>query len=122
MKMNITFFFFFFFFFFLKNHKVRGVQFFEGLTERYNFHVYDILVRDKEDPTLHNGSHRDDQVADLLFAAAQDDVITVRKVLSLGLDSNAHDYDRVRIEKQKQRLFFSYFFFKTKLFLLFFEK
>ena len=64
------------------------------LAQRYNFHVYDSLVRTKKDPTMHNDSPRDEQIADCLFAAARDDLISATKVLSLGLDPNACDYDR----------------------------
>lgn len=73
---------------------IRGVKLMRLLSERYNFHVYDTLVRLKLDPTLHNFSSKDDHTADLLFAASKDDAISIIKVLSLGVDVNACDYDR----------------------------
>jgi glutaminase len=72
---------------------VRGAKLMHLLTHKYNFHVYDILVRNKVDPTLHRGSLEDEHVADLMFSAARGDTTSVLKVLSLGIGANVPDYD-----------------------------
>jgi glutaminase len=72
---------------------VRGAKLMHLLTHKYNFHVYDILVRNKVDPTLHRGTLEDEHVADLMFSAARGDTTSVLRVLSLGISANAPDYD-----------------------------
>jgi glutaminase len=72
----------------------RGAEFLSLLSEKYNFHVYDSLVRSKSDPTIHNDSAADEQTCELLNAASKNDVVTASKILSLGLNPDACDYDR----------------------------
>jgi glutaminase len=72
---------------------VRGAKLMHLLAHKYNFHVYDILVRNKVDPTLHRGSLEDEHIADLMFSSARGDATSVLKVLSLGIDANVADYD-----------------------------
>merc|ERR1712178_263958 len=44
--------------------------------------------------SLRGGSHRDERIADLLFAAGQGDATSVRKALALGIEASAADYDQ----------------------------
>jgi glutaminase len=75
-------------------NSARGIDVLGRLTKLYNFHCYDILVRGKLDPSLHQGSTRDFQLNQLLMAASLDDVMEVRRLHSLGVNVSASDYDR----------------------------
>ena len=75
-------------------NSARGIDVLGRLTKLYNFHCYDILVRGKLDPSLHQGSTQDFQLNQLLMAASLDDVMEVRRLHSLGVNVSASDYDR----------------------------
>ncbi len=79
-----------------QGNSVRGIEFCRRLVKRFNFHVYDGLgdaESDKIDPRY--TEHHDERtlLIDLCWAASEGDCEGIHRLVLLGADPNAADYD-----------------------------
>jgi glutaminase len=75
-------------------NSVRGNGVCVELTRRFNFHMYDGVVRGKYDPTLSRGGYGCQNSSALITAASEDNVLEIKRlVLAFSVDVNAGDYD-----------------------------
>jgi glutaminase len=78
-------------------NSVRGIEFCRKLVEMYNVHVYDSLVSgaesNKRDPRLKKNHETIQGVIELCWAASQGDLDEIRRLVAIGQDLNASDYD-----------------------------
>jgi len=76
----------------------RGVEAYKKLVDRFSFHQFDSLTglvgdKTKKDPTKKTNQIMYDQVASLLFASSQGDLMDVINLYNLDVDIWAADYD-----------------------------
>lgn len=78
-------------------NSVRGVEFCRQLVSRFKFHTFDSMVGltdNRIDPRRNIYESRFGAVTALCWAAAEGDVAEMRRLIALGVDCNACDYDR----------------------------
>eukprot|EP00743_Colponemidia_sp_Colp-15_P011957 GILK01013469.1.p1 GENE.GILK01013469.1~~GILK01013469.1.p1 ORF type:complete len:582 (+),score=74.12 GILK01013469.1:42-1748(+) len=81
------------------NNSYRGLEFCKRLVQRFNLHKYDNLVgvitstNTKKDPRTKKNATRQEELAFLLYAAAEGDLQEIRRLVAAGVDLNLSDYD-----------------------------
>lgn len=78
-------------------NSVRGVEFCRQLVSRFKFHTFDSMVGltdDRIDPRRNIYESRYGGVTALCWAAAEGDVAEMRRLVALGVNAGAFDYDR----------------------------
>ncbi len=78
-------------------NSVRGVEFCRRLVSRFKFHTFDSMVGltdDRVDPRKNLYASRFGGITALCWAAYGDDVAEMRRLVAMGVDPAAHDYDR----------------------------
>jgi len=77
-------------------NSVRATDFFRKLVAKYNFHVYDGLggaLDQKTDPTQDRPAAEHRLAAELCWAAREGDTDGIRRLVALGADPSAPEYD-----------------------------
>ena len=77
-------------------NSVRGVHFARRLVDTFNFHNYDNLVgqtTSKIDPRLPRYKVQSDMIVALCWASSKGDLTAIRRLVALGADLEAGDYD-----------------------------
>jgi glutaminase len=78
-------------------NSVRGVEFCRRLVSRFKFHTFDSMVGltdDRVDPRRNLYASRFGGITALCWAAYGDDIAEMRRLVAMGIDPAAHDYDR----------------------------
>ncbi len=78
-------------------NSVRGVEFCRQLVSRFKFHTFDSMVGltdDRIDPRRNLYESRFGGITALCWASFEGDVGEMRRLVSMGIDPGAHDYDR----------------------------
>jgi len=78
-------------------NSVRGVEFCRRLVSRFKFHTFDSMVGltdDRIDPRRNIYDSRFGGTTALCWAAAEGDISEMRRLVALGVDPGASDYDR----------------------------
>jgi glutaminase len=78
-------------------NSVRGVEFCRRLVSRFKFHTFDSMVGltdDRVDPRRNLYASRFGGITALCWAAYEDDVAEMRRLVAIGIDPASHDYDR----------------------------
>jgi glutaminase len=71
----------------------RGIDFCERLVRRFNFHSYDKNEKLKLNPVLYDMTEKRFYVIQLLNAAAEGDLMTIKSLHSWGVNLDDTDYD-----------------------------
>ena len=77
-------------------NSVRAVQAAAELSKRYAFHNFEVFAGNnatKLDPTMPKGEHKQERLAELLFAASQGDWHALEQQHNAGVDLFEPDYD-----------------------------
>jgi glutaminase len=76
-------------------NSVRGIAFANALIQKYNFHHYDSLIHtnNKVDPRGRISELSLSPVISLIWAASQGNLMEIQRIIALGVDINAADYD-----------------------------
>jgi len=75
-------------------NSVRGVEFIEHLTENFNFHNFDSLVKStKCDPRKRNNGLESNSTFLAIDAASRGDLAELRRLVSFSADLGSSDYD-----------------------------
>ena len=78
-------------------NSVRGVELCRQLVSRFKFHTFDSMIGltdDRIDPRRNLYESRFGGITALCWAAFEDDVAEMRRLVAMGVDPTAHDYDR----------------------------
>lgn len=76
-------------------NSARGVEFCERLVQKFNFHNYDSIARnkDKKDPRQHKNESEVQRLVAMIYSASGGDLAEIKRLEREGLDLNLADYD-----------------------------
>lgn len=79
-------------------NSVRGLEFCKKLVNKFNFHNFDNLNNNddfcKKDPRKSNKLNHQQVMTEFLYACAENDLHTVKRMVVGGVDINTSDYDK----------------------------
>lgn len=77
-------------------NSVRGVEFSRRLVSKFKFHTFDSMIGltdDRVDPRRNLYASRFGGITALCWAAYEDDVSEMRRLVAMGINPESHDYD-----------------------------
>ena len=79
-------------------NSVRGIDFCNKLTEKFNFHNFDNLLNgddvSKKDPRKKSKTSKQKVITEFLYGCMENDANTIKRMIMSGVDVNLMDYDR----------------------------